>query len=206
VPFSSNDRDSGIPAKLKQTQYRKTIAMRGILILLAFAAALLFSTEGRSSTVSVTLGWNPSSSTAVNGYYIYYGTDTNINDMTPVPVMPATATNVTIGGLTSGQTYYFVAASFGTNYNTSALSPVISGVAGSVVAQAAGAMSALAGLPTGQFGFNLSGTAGAEYIVQASTNLVNWVTLQTNVAPFQFIDSNTAGFSRRFYRTVNVPN
>ncbi|HEV2330583.1 MAG TPA: fibronectin type III domain-containing protein [Verrucomicrobiae bacterium] len=179
--------------------------MRGTLIIIAFATALLFGAETRGQTAnSVTLAWNPSSSTGVTGYYVYYGTDTNINDMTAVPVS-ANATNITINGLVSGQTYYFAAASHDANFNTSDPSPVVS--TASAVA-ATGVLSALVGLPTGQFGFMLtsSGNASAQYIVQASTDLVHWVALQTNTGPFQFVDSNTAGFSRRFYRTVSISN
>ncbi|MGH8022945.1 MAG: fibronectin type III domain-containing protein [Limisphaerales bacterium] len=180
--------------------------MRGTLALLALAAALSFeATAMAQGTTSVTLGWTPSSSPAVAGYYIYYGTDTNSNDWTVVPVLGANASSITINGLTSGQTYYFAAASFDNSYNFGTTSPTISDVAGAV-AQAAGVLSAVTGLPTGQFGFAMSGVAGARYIVQASTDLVHWVTLQTNTAPFQFVDSNATKFARRFYRTGYLSN
>lgn len=55
-------------------------------------------------------------------------------------------------------------------------------------------------LSAGKFGFNIAGTAGAQYVVQASTNLVDWAAIQTNAAPFTFVDTNTAAFSRRFFR------
>jgi hypothetical protein len=54
-----------------------------------------------------------------------------------------------------------------------------------------------------QFRFTLTGTAGSSYVVQAATNLVaspNWISLVTNAAPFSFVDSNAAAFSRRFYQ------
>jgi hypothetical protein len=52
------------------------------------------------------------------------------------------------------------------------------------------------------FSFNLTGTQGSFYVVEVSTNLVNWVPVLTNVAPFNFVDSNAAKFSRRFYQAV----
>lgn len=176
--------------------------MRRILILLAFAGALLLGTKTMAQTGKVTLAWNPSSSSEVAAYYIYYGTDTNNYNVVPV----IGATNVTISGLTNGLTYYFAAASCDSNWNVGTQSAPITTTIGTVVAQAAGALSALVGLPAGQFGFALSGAANAQYLVQASTNLVNWVTLQTNIGSFQFIDSNTTQFSRRFYRTVSISN
>ena len=44
------------------------------------------------------------------------------------------------------------------------------------------------------------------YVVQASTNLINWVPVQTNIAPFVFMDTNSTQFSHRFFRTVNIPS
>jgi hypothetical protein len=41
------------------------------------------------------------------------------------------------------------------------------------------------------------------YVVQASTNLLDWVSVLSNTAPFVFVDSNTAGFNQRFYRALN---
>lgn len=178
--------------------------MRGTLILLALAGALFLGAETKAQTLtSVTLGWTASPSSGVTGYYIYYGTSTNMNDNICVPV--SNVTNVTISGLVKGLTYYFAATSHDSNYNQSAFSPEISETAG-VVAQAAGWLSAAVGLPAGQFGFALSGTTGGQYVVQASTDLMNWVALQTNVAPFNFVDSNAAGFPRRFYRAVSLAN
>ncbi len=58
-----------------------------------------------------------------------------------------------------------------------------------------------------QFQFTLTGTTGSNYIVQASTNLGegNWISLQTNAAPFLFIESNVDLFLQRFYRALIAP-
>jgi len=59
-------------------------------------------------------------------------------------------------------------------------------------------------LSNGSFQFTLTGAAGGNYEIQASTNLVDWVTL-TN-APFSgsatFNDTTATNFTRRFYRGV----
>lgn len=54
---------------------------------------------------------------------------------------------------------------------------------------------------SGQFAVNVSGVTNYQYVVQASTNLVDWVSVQTNTAPFTFVDSNTSQFNQRFYRS-----
>ena len=53
----------------------------------------------------------------------------------------------------------------------------------------------------GPFSFNVSGVPGFGYIVQASTNLVDWESVQTNLAPFAFTDPDASFYSQRFYRT-----
>jgi hypothetical protein len=57
----------------------------------------------------------------------------------------------------------------------------------------------------GLFQFNISGTSGFSYIAQASTNLVDWVCLRTNVSPFTFTDASADMLPNRFYRGVYLP-
>jgi hypothetical protein len=53
---------------------------------------------------------------------------------------------------------------------------------------------------TGQFQFNIDGVPGFSYVVETSTNLVQWTALSTNIAPFIFTDTNGVGWDKRFYR------
>lgn len=74
---------------------------------------------------------------------------------------------------------------------------------------------ATAGAPTlhpagqvgGQFQFLLTGSAGSNYIVQSATDLSvsNWVSRQTNAAPFTFVETNAHQFPQRFYRGMVAP-
>jgi hypothetical protein len=62
--------------------------------------------------------------------------------------------------------------------------------------------------PDGQFGLRVTGPSGARYAVEATTNLVQWTSLQTNTIAgtyFDFIDTKAAGMSKRFYRARLVP-
>jgi hypothetical protein len=56
----------------------------------------------------------------------------------------------------------------------------------------------------GQFDLSVNGVPGYQYEVQASTNLVDWVPVQTNTSPFLFIDSDAGKFKQRFYRSIYV--
>jgi hypothetical protein len=54
-----------------------------------------------------------------------------------------------------------------------------------------------------QLGF--SGATGSNYVLQASTNLVDWVPLSTNVAStnlFNLLDPGATNFPYRFYRVL----
>jgi hypothetical protein len=58
------------------------------------------------------------------------------------------------------------------------------------------------GFSGGQFGFRVVGPAAPWVVVEASTNLVNWVPILTNAfsGVLSFTDPQSAHFSRRFYR------
>jgi hypothetical protein len=57
----------------------------------------------------------------------------------------------------------------------------------------------------GQFQFSITGVAGLNYAVQASTNLADWIPLATNVSPFFFTETNAGGYPQRFYRSIYLP-
>jgi hypothetical protein len=59
-------------------------------------------------------------------------------------------------------------------------------------------------LVNGQLQCLITGTSGANYIVQATTNLTtaNWTSIYTNAAPFTFTDTNAASYTQRFYRVL----
>ncbi|MGH7951353.1 MAG: protease pro-enzyme activation domain-containing protein [Limisphaerales bacterium] len=57
----------------------------------------------------------------------------------------------------------------------------------------------------GTFQFTLSGGDGQNEIIEASTNLVNWTPVYTNVSPFTFTDSYAPNYPVRFYRARTSP-
>lgn len=65
-----------------------------------------------------------------------------------------------------------------------------------------------AGLVNGKFSFNYAANAGLTYVVESSTNLLNWTPLVTNVAgvnPAPFTNAvNATGI--QFYRVGRLPN
>jgi alpha-tubulin suppressor-like RCC1 family protein len=55
------------------------------------------------------------------------------------------------------------------------------------------------------FQFQVAGVPGFNYAVQESTNLIDWISLITNTAPFSFTDANATNSPQQFYRTLYVP-
>ena len=52
----------------------------------------------------------------------------------------------------------------------------------------------------GAFQFSIAGQSGQTNIIQASTNLLNWVPIYTNVGSTNFTDPSATNYPHRFYR------
>lgn len=156
----------------------------GVMALPAFASQ------------SVELTWSPSSSPDVVGYNIYYGgaSEDYTNELSVT-----NKTNVIVPGLLNGRTYYFSARAF----NSSGLESPYSSQSSYAVPTAA----AIFGKPifsNNTMSVAVTGLPGSVYVIQASTDLVNWVSLETNVTPLQFTDTNEGRYRKRFYRAEYV--
>ena len=57
----------------------------------------------------------------------------------------------------------------------------------------------------GQFSLQVAGIDHSNYVVQASADLVNWSSLQTNSSPFIFTETNANAYNQRFYRANELP-
>jgi hypothetical protein len=65
-----------------------------------------------------------------------------------------------------------------------------------------------ASLSNGVFSVTLSGPVGPSYVLQGSTNFVNWTPVSTNVpvsSPFTVTDPQAGSFRYRFYRAIQQP-
>ena len=63
-------------------------------------------------------------------------------------------------------------------------------------------------ITNGGFRLALSGLVGKKYVLQTTTNFVNWISLSTNsatAAPFYLSDPSANSFRYRFYRAIQQP-
>lgn len=101
----------------------------------------------------------------------------------------------------------YVAASAGSTYASTGTTRFdMVSVSGISYVTATAAVLTQAGFTNGQFVFTLSGSVGASYVVQTSTNLAatNWIPVFTNVSPFIFTDANLTA-PQKFYRATVQP-
>ncbi len=75
----------------------------------------------------------------------------------------------------------------------------------SVYASAAATLSALPSFSGGQFQFTVTGVPGFNYVIEASTNFIDWEPLVTNASPFTLTDDEATNFPARFYRATYAP-
>jgi hypothetical protein len=93
---------------------------------------------------------------------------------------------------------YFVVVTNQFNAVTSVLASL------TVYTNAAATLNVLSSSTDGWFQFNIAGVDGLNYALQSSTNLVDWISLQTNVSPFIFTETNL-NWPQCFYRTIFLP-
>ena len=114
---------------------------------------------------TVTLAWDPSGDANVAGYVIHYGTQSGVYTNS-VDVGNVTSAEIPISA--DGSTYYFAATTYDVSGNTSTFSNETSYTTQTIIADAL----SQAGFANGQFGFNVSGVIGTQYVILASTNLI----------------------------------
>lgn len=174
----------------------------GILFLALLHNPARILGVGLPDLYSVTLAWNPSPSTDVVGYHLYYGTACGIytND-----VVLGNVTNVTVSGLSTGVVYYFAMTAIGPE----GLESVLSNETSYRQELPEGAQMRILGVSGGPFVLTVSGTSSRAYDIEATEDLVNWTVIGTVTldaeGSLDFADTNTAGFPQRFYRTHELP-
>jgi hypothetical protein len=136
----------------------------------------------------------------VAGYRIYQGglsgAYTNVADT-------GVAISANLVNLVEGMTYYFAV----TAYDSSGLESNFSNELAYLTPGASNQLQARL-TSSGQMVLTTMGSAGANYNIQATTNLNDWTTIAMvtlgAAGSGDFTDTNAAMYSKRFYRTVEI--
>lgn len=146
-----------------------------------------------AGNAQVGLIWN-ASATATN-----YNVKRSLTDGGPYAVIGSTAaTNYSDTGLTNSTTYYYVVSAV----NIYAESTNSAQVSATPVAPTPVLLSASAQPTNGQFTLQFAGSDGESYVIETSSNLMDWTPIFTNTQSngmFTFTDTNTSD-PARFYR------
>jgi sugar lactone lactonase YvrE len=120
-------------------------------------------------------------------------------------------TNLTDGGNISGSATAQLTLTSVSVTDVGSYRAIVSSSAGTVVTDAAmlvvyptfaASLGGTVRSSTNAFQFQLTGVPGFSYVVQSSTNLIDWTSLLTNTAPFTFTDAPVNPFPQLFYRAV----
>jgi hypothetical protein len=167
------------------------------IILLAAFSVVVLTASGATAPASynAVLTWDRSPNSSVAGYRVHYGTASrNYTDS----VVAGNVMTTTVGGLTSGSSYYFAVTAYDASGAQSDFSNEVRIVPGQPRVR-------LALSPAKQAVLTVSGLIGRTYDILASTNLTVWSVIGSATlgasATQDFTDVNAAGFPRRFYRT-----
>jgi hypothetical protein len=175
---------------------------RRLLLYLVICASFWNLIEVPSEAITIlTVMWNKSADTNVQGYKVYYGT---VSQQYTNSIMAGNVTNASVTVIQTGVTYYFAATSYDAAGWESSYSPEVSYTVPLISPTAPVTNAGLSSAASTSSGFNFSvkGTAASPYVVVASTNLTDWVAVATNASPFVFTDSNATNYSRRFYKAI----
>lgn len=173
-----------------------------ILGVIAFFGLLHNPAQTFGATVpagqSVTLVWNANTDPNVTGCNVYYGVSSgNYTNM----INAGNVTNTTVSGLVAGVTYYFAATTYDSAGDQSGYSTEVA----YTVTTATSPQVQIRSAPAGQFILTVSGPAGKTYNILATQDLMAWTVIGTATlgasGSLDFIDTNAASFSKRFYRT-----
>ena len=173
----------------------QTRVLAGILLLVLLHNPMPVLGATLPSSYSVTLAWQPSSSSNVTGYRVYYGPASGNYTNS---VLVGNVTTNTVSGLASGDTYYFAVTAVAAGGQESPVSNQVSFVPGVQTVRIHTASAK-------QFVLTVSGLIGHTYQIQATQDFKTWTTIGTVTlgagGSLDFTDTNAASYPHRFYRT-----
>ncbi|MDB6024183.1 MAG: hypothetical protein JWM68_406 [Verrucomicrobiales bacterium] len=167
------------------------------------------SLTATTNSGSVTLNWGASPDTSLQGYYVYRsnffdGHFTAITNGAPVSGLSFTES------VAAGTYTYMVRAIKLESSPSGTYSNASQGIFVTTTVSNSNSPIRLsqATLQSGLFSLKVNGQIGMKFVIERSTNLVQWTALLTNTLAstnFNFSDTPASSASQRFYRTQILP-
>ncbi len=182
---------------LRATRWRVVFAILSFVLMAAgqFAHAAIPVTPPPPAII--TLAWDPSPSTNVTGYNVYYGTAPRTYS---TAVNAGFSTTQVITNLTRGATYYFSATALDQNGLESEYSSELAYTVPIIV----NPRLTLTRNTTGAFSITATGIQNYQYAVLASEDMISWRNVATVTAnstgQIQWSDPTSGSYKRRYYR------
>jgi alpha-tubulin suppressor-like RCC1 family protein len=183
--------DAGTYAVVVTNLYGSVLSSNAVLTVLV-PPSIATQPAGCTNVVGTTANFNIVADGTAPLTYQWQSNGTNLID--------ATNATLALNSVTLDQ-----AGSYSVNVANLAGSITSSNAVLSVYATAAATLGGYSFSGVNGFQFTVAGVPGFNYAVQESTNLIDWVSLLTNTAPFIFVDANATNFPQQFYRTLYVP-
>lgn len=190
-----------------QTSPRIFACRNSITTLLALIATVLATSALHAAReVSVTLGWEPNPEERVEGYIVYYGTESGVYDNS---IDVGLSTEAIVPDLIEGTGYYFVVTAYngtdieGLPSEELDVLPVVRITPDDFQPTRIDGFTRSVGETVN---FKLSGGSGAaRVLLYASSDLMNWTLLKEingSAATLDAVDSDADDEPRRFYRVT----
>ncbi len=186
--------------------------------LLLILSGLLLSVSSARAENKARLEWDSNKEQSVQGYKVYYGTETGIYTN---EVDAGNATSLAIPGLKAGSSYYFVVTAYNKTKKESPPSSEVvftvplpgniratSLTAADVPVEAGSVSCEPAETTDGSFGFIVTAAGGMDITIHASTDLVQWealVTVSNPTGRIMIEDLVSRDHAKRFYRVTESP-
>jgi hypothetical protein len=148
--------------------------LRGSLTILAFSVCFLLLLPPVTQAAQVALAWNPSASTNVAGYRVYYGTASKSYEFNSDA---GKSTTTTISNLQDGTPYYFAVTAYDPTGAESTYSNEVAFNPGPICTYAISPSSQPAGSAGGAGAVNVSSQSGCTW---AAVSNSSWVLITSN--------------------------
>jgi Fibronectin type III domain len=201
--------------KICQLSSARQISRRAAGFLTVVSLGLGFSASTNAQN-SVSLAWNASAGPGVSGYAVYVGP---AGGAFTKRIVAGTNTTVTLTGFAGGETNQVEV----TAYNSAGLESPASSVAQFITPSTSQTAPPVTNAPVptnaivfapqpleitndGKISITAAGVSSQTYLLQGSTNLMNWTSMFTNSGPgaLSYTFTVPAGQGWHFYRTVSV--